>query len=725
MAGRTSARVSRRTVLRGAQVAAAATVLAPAAGAGRAAAAGPTYDPNQLFVRLVPGGQGFIYAIRADGVLLLYRHVDFYTGGTNWINNGTGLAIGTEWQQFQTVLSGLDGQLFGLRADGTLLWYRYVVSDTASGAGSWAARSGSVIGTGFNTYPRVFGGWGGRIFGLDRAGNLFFYRYLAGDGTNGSGAWQRNGAGAQVGSGWQPFIRVWADELNVVFGIRQGGELNWWRYLADDGSNGAGAWANGGIAQGIGSAWGDDFQKEWFSNGYGTVYTVRLDQSANPGLDGTLVWYRLDNYLSVGSGGASWVNGGSGVVVGSGFPLERSAALQGYASDLSVPQGATVGFPVSTTFPSYTASFIRMAPQPGDAVTVVGPSSHTGRLQLLPSGYRSAGCRWGDDLTLTVPPGWPSGVYALRLEGRFGLRHDIPFVVRPASPSADVAFLLPTNTYNAYNYWGGHNQYTTPAVGGRRTVTFLRPSTSTVADTNGVISHTLISDLFLLRWMTANGIGYDCYHDGDLHGDGSWLLSYKALVLASHPEYWTDTMRSNLVDFLDNGGRLIYSGGNGLYERVEFSGDGNALTFRDSGGNRDLYRNHGMPESDILGVNMGGEYMIFRPYQVVAGTHPFFAGAGLPAGARFGSTGYNIAAAGWEVDQVPDSPLHPTTVLAVGADPADPHSPPPGGATMVYVDRGTNGSWVFSASSIAFNGALSGDTGMSKLLKNVFNAAVS
>jgi N,N-dimethylformamidase len=707
--------VTRRTLLRGAQVAAGAAMLTPVLG-GTASAAGPTVDPVQRFVRLVPGGYGLIYGIQADGALMLYRHNDFLTGGSSWINGGIGRQIGIEWQQFQNVLAAPDGQLFGFRADGTVLWYQYVVTDYDTGDGSWAPRSGSVIGTGFNIYPRVFGGWDNRIYGIDKAGNLFFYRYLAGDGTAGPGAWLAGGIGSHIGSGWQPFIHVWADDLGVIFGTRQGGELHWWMYRAGDGTNGPGAWANNGISVAIGSFWGDDTQKEWFSNGFGTIYVVALDTTTTPGTDNLLVWYRLQNSILVTSGGPSWANGGNGALVGTGFTVERSAALHGYASDLSVAPGGTVGFPVSTTFASYQASVIQLAPQPGEPVTVVPATSHGGLLQLLPSSYRTAGCGWSNDVAVTVDAGWPSGIYALRLEGRFGLRHDIPFVVRPAAPTAPIAFLLPTNTYNAYNYWGGHNQYTTGQDGVRRTVTFLRPSTSTLVDPNGVIAHTLISDLFLTRWMSANGFDFDCYHDGDLHGDGSWLSDYQVLVLASHPEYWTDAMRSNVANFLDHGGRLIYTGGNGIYERVEFTSDGNALVFRDSSGARDTYRSHGQFESDILGVDVFlPEYMTFRPYQVVT-DHPFLAGTGLAVGSTFGASGYNIAAAGWEVDRRPASPLYPSTVIAVGSGSST-------SAEMTYVDRG-NGGWVFSAGSITFNGALASDAAMSALLRNVFNASI-
>jgi hypothetical protein len=122
-----------------------------------------------------------------------------------------------------------------------------------------------------------------------------------------------------------------------------------------------------------------------------------------------------------------------------------------------------------------------------------------------------------------------------------------------------------------------------------------------------------------------------------------------------------------------------------------------------------------MPESDILGVDFGGEYMTFYPYRVTS-NHSFLAGTGLAVGDQFGKAGYNGSASGWETDQVPTNPNPAIQVIATGLQPG-------GGANMVYFDKG-KGGWVFSASSLTFNGTLSTDVVVSKILRNVFDAAV-
>ncbi len=582
-----------------------------------------------------------------------------------------------------------------------------MLANPETGEGTWAPQSGkAVIGHGFDRYPRVFGGWGGVIYAVDDFGNLSWYRYTAVDGSRGDAAWVGGGAGMPIGHTWQPYIWLWADPQGVIFGAKQGGDLVWWRYLAGDGSCGPGAWANGGAGKVIGVGWGDGAHKELFSNGQGTIYAVAVDNTAVPGDDDKLLWFRLLNAEHVHQDtGPRWANGGVPVQVGTGFTVERSAAPQGYPVTLSARPGDGLSFAISTTFKSVSASVIRLAPAADDPVTVQAPRAIAGRLQLLRDGYRSNGCGWAAELPLQVPADWKSGIYAVRLAGPRGLSHHMAFVVRPKNPTAPVAFLLPTNTYNAYNFWGGHNQYSNGEDYGRRTVTFLRPGTASEVEPTGTISHLLYSDLFLLRWMSANGFAFDCYHDGDLHDGGrsaTWLRrrNYKALVLASHPEYWSDVMRQHLVNYLEEGGRLIYTGGNGIYERVEVTGDGTALVFRQADGARDVYRDLGKSEAEVLGVEFGGDYMTFAAYQVVR-DHPLLEGTGLAVKDLFGEVAHNVAASGWEVDQMPPDSLH-GTVLAMGMNPGR-------GADMTFVER-ANGGWVFSAGSISFNGALQRDT---------------
>ncbi len=672
------------------------------------------FDPNQRFLRMVPGGNGIVYAIQADGLLYWYRHLGWQTGAVSWANGGAGLQIGADWHQFTTVLAAADGEFFAFRADGTLRWYRYILSNANTGAGGWHPASGSVIGSGFDRFTRIFGGFDNVLYCEDGSGNLYWYRYSAG---NGSVGWANGGNGLQIGSGWRPFVEVWADPGGVVFGIYQTGNLFWWRRVVQNSSTGAGYWVNNGNGIVVGTGWGSDSQRAAWSNTSGVQYAIALDTSVTPATDNALIWYHLLNSQSINTAGPSWANGGNGIKVGSGFTIEGTAALQGYPSAQSTAQGGSLGISVSTTFPTYTATVVRLAPSVSGPVTMVNTTTYPGRFKLLQSGYRSAGCGWSSDFTVSVPTGWPSGVYAARLRSPEGLPHDVVFTIRPAAPQNNIAVVIPTNTYNAYNQWGGHDQYTDGQNGVQRVITMLRPSLSTTLTGNGVINHTLFSDMFLLQWMGSQSIAFDCYTDLDLDGTGStWLSHYKAVVVLSHPEYWTDVSRQNIVAYLTAGGRLIDTGGNTLWERVTYSTDRNAVVFRTPTGERDLFDDHGEPASDVIGVEFNpASYSDFFPYRVLT-AHPFLTGTGLGVGSTFGAVAYNGAASGWEVDAYAGT-IPGTVVIASGLNPN-------GGADMCQVPK-PNGGWVFTTGSIAFNGAIPNDAAIRRILTNVFAAAVA
>jgi N,N-dimethylformamidase len=701
--GRGGPVIARRTVLQaGAALGAAAAFLEIAEGATPAHAA-TTYDLRQRFVQLVGGGSGVIYAVQADGRLLWYRHQGWLTSTSSWTNNGTPRQIGSGWAGFATVLAGADGTIFAVRGNGDLLWYRYVLTNWSTGAGYWAANSGARIGTGFNRFARMFGGYDNVIWGIQGDGGLYRYQYLRKDGTSGSGAWA---GGNLVGTSWQVTADVAADVGGVIYTLN--GSLRWYRYVN-------GAWASGS-GRTIGSGWSDTSQRTMLCTGAGSIYRLVLDTTAVPNLDDKLFAYRLTNYTTVGTDGAKWYYD-KGRQVGSGFTVGPTANLQGYETTLTARAGGSASFAVSTTFPSYQASVLRLAP--GTSPTLVrDPVPVTGALHILASDYRSAGCRWPNAFSVDIPTDWPSGLYAARLEGPGGLQRHIPFTVRPAQPTASVAVLLSTFNYLAYNHWSGHNQYTLGEAGRQRTMSLFTPQHRFPIAATGRRDHTWWSDQLLMRWMSREGIAYDVYDETDLHDSVDWLTSYQTLVLPTHPEYWTETMRTNLIGWLGTGGRLIYTGGNGIYERIVYDPATRSVRFRRSDGLRDYYRAIGLPETQILGVGFDSRtFGSFAAYQVTR-DHPLYEGTGLRVGDVFGQNGYNGAASGWEVD----------ARLGLGGD-ATPDQVIAEGlhtyrSSMVFMER-ENGGFVFSAGSLTFNGGLDRDSRMSALLRNVFNRALA
>jgi N,N-dimethylformamidase len=207
---------------------------------------------------------------------------------------------------------------------------------------------------------------------------------------------------------------------------------------------------------------------------------------------------------------------------------------------------------------------------------------------------------WEPSFELTIPDDLPSGVYAAWL--RAGEDEEwLPFLVRPPRGEArsPIAFLAPTLSYLAYanehaaegnpvavtdfvlsDYYQPEDHYTidTPLLGlydkhrdgvgccyssRLRPVVNMRPHYHLPLIRS---AHQFPADLHLVDWLEEKGFDADVVTDEDLHEEGLELLRrYRVVVTGSHPEYWTTRMLESLAAYLDEGGRVMYLGGNGFY----------------------------------------------------------------------------------------------------------------------------------------------------------------
>ncbi len=206
--------------------------------------------------------------------------------------------------------------------------------------------------------------------------------------------------------------------------------------------------------------------------------------------------------------------------------------------------------------------------------------------QPVPALAWQDGCGWPTTATLTIDPAARSGLYSARISMAEGPPTDVVFVVRPA-PDADPAPLLVlanTNCWNAYNAWGGRSNYSVINTG--ISLSFERPNPETVPDVRTAhgwtSNHLTAAEIWLLSWLEEHGCRYDVCSDADLHGGVVDLSRYRALVLSTHPEYWSRRMAVRVSDYVDGGGHILYLGGNGVFRTVEYSDD--ALTMRTGAG---------------------------------------------------------------------------------------------------------------------------------------------
>jgi N,N-dimethylformamidase len=369
-----------------------------------------------------------------------------------------------------------------------------------------------------------------------------------------------------------------------------------------------------------------------------------------------------------------------------------------------------------------------------------------------------------------------SGLYYVEQQGESGAWFAAPWIVAPApgAPTAPIAVVLSTNTWNAYNNFGGRSNYVNatglppePTVVGRLELSryrddappewvapdsaylplsFERPEpfnvipqgarpTDPIAGRQG--NHLAPAEWRLLAWLEREGFSHDVYADAQLDDGTLDLARYRVLMISAHPEYWTRRAFERTKGWVDDaGGRMLYLGGNGLNCEVELSGP-NASVMRTrshlaatdgSLGQWDpadpthwlesrFHRSTGLPEAGLLGVATSETgIMTAAPYRTIDASHWVFAGTGLTEGATFGAASLHErvsgGASGHETDKRTASSPAGTALLAKGLNPDD------GGAEIVLHETASGGA-VFSVGSIVWPSSLLVDDAVSRITANV------
>ena len=676
-----------------------------------------------------------IYAITGDGSLLWYR--DTLRNGTNGPNAQRGWAprsgsqVDSGWDQFSIVFAGGNGILYAIRESGELLWYQDTLRDGSNGAAGtrgWAPRSGSQIGSGWNVFQTVFYGGAGVIYAIKETGELLWYRDTARDGSNAGRpdhGWAA-GSGSQIGAGWGNFSSVFSGGQGVIYAVRSDGSLLWYRDLLQNGSNGPHAergWAPRSASP-IGVGW-DKLQASFSpGTGDGVMYGVAATSD--------LLWYRDD--VRNGSNGPNAERGwaaGSDSPIGVGWGIEERVSLAGYPMPLSLAPGDSVQIAMRAQRATpCTLQLYRLRENADGSVGVpVGaPVACDVTPQPTPATAWQTGCGWPPAASFTIDPSCQSGLYSARCTTQDGQDStDVVFVVRPGAARKNLLLIANTNCWNAYNTWGGVSNYSGYAV--PVTLTFERPNPGTAPDARAAggyaRNHLTAAEVWLSTWLEDSGFEFDVCSDQDFHNGNPDPTTYKAVILSTHPEYWSQQMAQRLSDYLAGGGRVLYWGGNGVFRQVNFAADGRSMT---TGSSSAWYCGNAWPGGpktrELLGVayDIGHDELYPQScgYVVVQPGHPVFAGTGLNAGDVVGTQGRNGGGAcGWEVDTATDfgegNGAQPDglQVLAHGQ-----LTTAAGFTGNITYYANAAGGFAFSIGSITFGGSLVMDAQLQQIARN-------
>lgn len=410
--------------------------------------------------------------------------------------------------------------------------------------------------------------------------------------------------------------------------------------------------------------------------------------------------------------------------------------------------------------------------------------------------------KWDTDFHFVCPEDMPSGIYVMHL--RAGEYEDaMPFFLCAPKDQANhqICLLVSTFTYAIYgnharpdfkpewktrmNEWDGYpyNPAEYPIYGlstynyhpdksgichasHLRPLFNLRPGYITFCYGESSGLRHFQADSHLVSWLHNQGIEFDIVTDQELHDHGSTAIEkYQCLITGSHPEYHTVQSLEALQGFSNNGGNLVYLGGNGFYWKVVPHSEAPSLleirraedgirawaaepgeyynAFDGSYGG--LWRRNGRPPQQLcaVGFSAQGEFngaayrrichdpkfdWVFEGIdQTLIGDYGFSGGgaAGFELDRfdeRLGSPSNTVVLAsseghGEDFILVPEETL--THLTTWSGDPKEDLIR----ADMVYCDL-ENGGKLFSAGSITFCGSLpwnNFDNDISRLLSNVLN----
>jgi hypothetical protein len=328
-----------------------------------------------------------------------------------------------------------------------------------------------------------------------------------------------------------------------------------------------------------------------------------------------------------------------------------------------------------------------------------------------PLGADRYGCNWPAATTLDIGEDWASGYYEVVLEidvdGKRRRSHAF-FVVRPAleRTRATILIALATNTWHAYNDFGGNNLYTggtqvslqrpmTPGYlfkppGQGRRVTITNPPDQQMTAHVGYLQLNHLSpwagsagwpdwERPFLQWAEGEGFAVDVITNADLEEHPALLgpdSPYKLFLSVGHDEYWSMGMRDTVEGFTARGGHAaFFSGNTSLWQvrledhtpegpagvmvgyKAQFKKDPVYDTDR-IGELTSIWSDHliGRPENALTGVTFtrGGYHRIGKRatqgaggYTIHRADHWIFDGTGLDYGDVLGS---GVTLVGYECD---------------------------------------------------------------------------
>ncbi len=293
--------------------------------------------------------------------------------------------------------------------------------------------------------------------------------------------------------------------------------------------------------------------------------------------------------------------------------------IEAYCGRLSYQPGQKAELHVSTKHDHYNVDVHRWG---SEEQLVWQTSAQPGIYTPAPSDADANGCRWPVSIEIPIDPDWRSGFYLVTVSVDDAATPDRStahacFVVTAQQNSANRTLLvIATNTWNAYNTWGGQSLYT-----GGNHVSFRRPFGRGMLKRPEVDrddrkarparrgeEHDINGDQFqayrfangypasigssgwfsherrFVEWAEAAGYDFDYCISSDLDDDPTILDGYDLFVDVGHDEYWSAGQRRTVENHVANGGNVASFSGNTMFWQVRLqAADDGDTTAKEAG----------------------------------------------------------------------------------------------------------------------------------------------
>lgn len=278
--------------------------------------------------------------------------------------------------------------------------------------------------------------------------------------------------------------------------------------------------------------------------------------------------------------------------------------IEGYTGRLSHQPGDTVTLHVSTRSTHFDVVVERWG---ATREARWSATDVPGRYIAPPPDADAVGCRWPVSIEIPIDDGWQTGFHLVTLTA-----HGAPagrdvahagFVVRRRADDparSRTLYVLDTNTWHAYNTWGGRSLYT-----GGTTVSHARPFGRGMLcrpeverddrkarpvrwgeepDVDGSIFQAYRTEhdypaaigstgwfthaRRFVEWAERAGHTFDYAVSSDLKADPDALRGYDTVLSVGHDEYWSAGQRRAVEDHVRGGGRFASFSGNTMFWQV-------------------------------------------------------------------------------------------------------------------------------------------------------------